>query len=72
MKTIATFIVLVVCCATPAFAFDFANPQENDKKLLTLATMALIDYQQSVRMFYEMDGYKELNPILGSNPGRET
>lgn len=71
MKTIATLIILVVCCTTSAFAFDVNNLQRNDRKLLTLATMALIDYQQSNKMFYEMEGYKEYNPILGSSPSQE-
>ncbi|MBU0483033.1 MAG: hypothetical protein KKB30_00790 [Proteobacteria bacterium] len=71
MKTIATLIVLVVCFATPVFAFDFTNPTEGDKKLLTLVSLAMIDYQQSLEMFYEMDGYEELNPLLGEKPGRE-
>lgn len=71
MKTIATLIILVVCCATSAFAFDVTRLQRNDRKLLTLATMALIDYQQSSKMFYEMEGYEEYNPILGANPSQE-
>ena len=70
MKTIATLIILIVCCTTSALALDVNNLQRNDRKLLTLATMALIDYQQSTQMFYEMEGYEEYNPILGPNPSQ--
>ena len=71
MKTIATLIVLFVCIATPVSAFQLNNPTENDRKLMTLASLALIDSQQSVQMFYKKDGHYELNPVLGTNPGRE-
>ena len=71
MKTIATLIVLLVCFAAPVSAFQLTATTENDRKLMTLASLALIDYQQSVKMFYKSDGHHELNPVLGTNPERE-
>jgi hypothetical protein len=35
-----------------------------------LASFAIIDYAQSVAMFYGSDGYREMNPLLGSEPSR--
>ncbi|MBU0481441.1 MAG: hypothetical protein KKG47_10085 [Proteobacteria bacterium] len=70
MKTIATLVLFIICFATPAAALDFNFSKANDEKLLTLATLAMIDYQQSVKMFYKSNGYKELNPLLGAHPER--
>lgn len=35
-----------------------------------LASFAVIDYTQSVAMFYGSQGYREMNPLLGSKPSR--
>ena len=71
MKSIATLIILLFCFAIPVSAFELNTPTENDRKLMTLASLAMIDYQQSVKMFYKKGGHKELNPVLGTNPERE-
>ena len=64
-----TFLLLAAFClfATTANAYTF---DETDHKFLTLATYAMIDYQQSCEMFFERDGFKEVNPILGDHPTR--
>jgi len=71
MKTIATLIIIVFCFANPASAFEFNKLTANDRKLMTLASFAMIDYQQSVKMFYKSDGIHEINPVLGRTPTRE-
>ena len=40
------------------------------EQIAVLASFAVVDYQQSVAMFYESNGYYELNPLLGTSPGR--
>ena len=69
--TIAILIVLLTGFSSSVSAFELNSRTDNDRKLMTLASMALIDYQQSVQMFYKTDGFKELNPILGATPERQ-
>lgn len=52
--------------ASPAIAQD-AQP---DEYVLLLAAMAIVDYDQSSEMFYNREGYYELNPVLGNQPSR--
>lgn len=43
-----------------------------DLKVLNLALYATIDYKQSTTMFYDLPNRKELNPLLGDKPSRES
>jgi hypothetical protein len=54
--------------STPRYAV--AAKQKKAEELAIIASYALIDYSQSVTMFYKMDGYQEINPILGPKPSR--
>lgn len=40
------------------------------EELAILTSFALIDYNQSVEMFYQLGSYHEVNPILGTEPTR--
>ena len=56
----------------------FVNPcqsteiSDTDLKVISLALMAGIDYQQSYTMFYQMSNRRELNPLLSKKPSRES
>jgi len=39
--------------------------------LALLTSLAMIDYSQSEDMFFDHDGYHEVNPILGQSPSRQ-
>ena len=54
--------------STPRYAVSPGQKKAQDQAILT--SFALIDYTQSVTMFYKMDGYQEINPILGPKPSR--
>lgn len=43
---------------------------ETAEKLAVVTTFALVDYNQSVDMFYKQTGYHEVNPLLGRSPSR--
>ena len=58
-------------------AKEFATPpsvvskeQKIRDELAIITSFAFIDYNQSVAMFHKMDGYREINPVLGSKPSR--
>ena len=39
--------------------------------MVLLSSFALIDYSQSVTMFFKSTGYQEMNPVLGPRPSRQ-
>lgn len=43
-----------------------------NEKLALLGIMSIVDYNQSVQMFYHDEGKDELNPILGKEPSRKS
>ena len=43
---------------------------ETTEQIAILASFALVDYSQSVDMFFNNTGYYELNPVLGPYPSR--
>lgn len=71
MKYIATAIAmsLFLNFYTPVNAYQ---PTETDLKVLNLTLYAVIDYKQSTTMFYDLPNRKELNPLLGDKPSRES
>jgi hypothetical protein len=46
--------------------------QKKAQEMAIIASYALIDYTQSVTMLYRMDGYREINPMLGPKPSRSS
>ncbi len=42
------------------------------QEVAALASFAVIDYAQSVAMFYGSNRYQELNPLFGSKPSRSS
>jgi len=44
--------------------------QKTAEGMAFLFSMALIDYNQSVDMFFREEGFVEINPILGAHPSR--
>lgn len=71
MKHIAAAIAMALFLSlyAPAKAYQLT---ETDVKVMNLALYAIIDYKQSTTMFYDLPNRKELNPLLGSKPGRES
>ena len=49
-------------------ATGMANDMTDD--MMLLFSLAVIDYNQSVDMFYKNERFREINPILGSKPTR--
>jgi hypothetical protein len=47
-----------------------ADADETPQQIALLASFAFVDYTQSVDMFFQNDGYHELNPVLGPYPSR--
>jgi hypothetical protein len=60
---------IILCMALLLVPF-IAGADETTEQIAILASFALVDYQQSVDMFFENDGYHELNPVLGPYPSR--
>lgn len=62
MKTLLCFVCLLIP----------VNVSAMDGRVATLATMAVIDYNQSCKMFYGANSanHYELNPVLGRKPSR--
>ena len=48
-----------------------SSSQRTNQELAVLSSFAVIDYTQSVSMFYKSSGYYELNPTLGKRPSRQ-
>lgn len=65
MLLIIMLIIALMLVPLPANADD-----NNTEQLALLISLAAADYKQSVDMFYNNEGYHELNPILGTNPSR--
>lgn len=55
--------------SSPRYALS--PKQKVAQEMAVITSFALIDYHQSVSMFYGSDGYSELNPALGQNPTRQ-
>ncbi len=68
---LAVIAILAALAVPSAASASYYGLDETDRKFLTLATYAMIDYQQSCEMFYHRTGYREMNPVLGPNPTRE-
>src|SRR5574341_507132 len=62
---IAIVVLLVLSAPCALWADDTAE------QMALLASLAMIDFSQSVDMFYENEGYHEVNPILGQSPSRQ-
>lgn len=71
MKTIllSATILFSFLFAAPSFS---ANVTNHDMKIVNLLLYAAIDYKQSTTMFYNLPGRRELNPLLGDKPSRES
>jgi hypothetical protein len=54
--------------STPRYVVT--RDQKMMQSVAVLASFAIIDYTQSVSMFYGSEGYQEMNPLLGSKPSR--
>ena len=69
--------LIAIIFATIIF-FSFSSPlkayqlTQTDLKVLNLALYATIDYKKSTTMFYDLPNRKELNPLLGDKPSRES
>jgi len=53
--------------STPTYANALSDHLQ---RFAAITAFAVIDYRQSVIMFYDRAGYYEINPIVGKNPSR--
>ena len=68
---IVMLILVIMFVPMAAMSADRqANADDHTEELALLVSLAAVDYQQSVDMFYHGEGYYELNPILGTEPSR--
>jgi hypothetical protein len=67
MQMSAAAIVIMIIALVPCAAMA----DDTAEQIAILASFALIDYNQSVDMFFNNTGYYELNPVLGPAPRRE-
>ncbi len=69
-------IIFLMLLVTPARSADWSvtkEPGKNEKihqELAVISSFALIDYYQSRQMYFDGQGYYEMNPILGPAPTR--
>ena len=61
---LTAIILIIMLVPLVALADDTAE------QIAILASFAMVDYQQSVDMFFGNEGYHELNPVLGPYPSR--
>jgi len=52
--------------------YDITREKIVKQEVAALASFAVIDYVQSVAMFYGSEKYRELNPLFGSKPSRNS
>lgn len=72
MLIVIILLMAIMVVPMPAMSADRqANADDHTEELALLVSLAAVDYQQSVDMFYHGDGYYELNPILGTEPSRK-
>jgi hypothetical protein len=70
---VVVFIPLALQAAEDVIVSQPPDYRGNDtlEDMALLTSFALIDYSQSVDMFFNRTGYHEMNPVLGPNPSRQ-
>lgn len=68
MKKVIFTLTLIAALATGPQPL---HANEHNQRIVELAVYSIIDYRQSTEMFFEREGYYELNPILGKEPTRQ-
>lgn len=67
--SVATDLNISKGLSTPRYILS--SSQKTNQELAVLSSFALIDYTQSVSMFYKSEGFYEMNPALGKKPSRQ-
>jgi hypothetical protein len=68
--SVATDLNFTKGLSTPRYILS--SSQRTNQELAVLSSYAIIDYTQSVAMFYGSDGFYEMNPVLGKRPTRQS
>ncbi len=81
MKIFFVMLALVLALGTPVFADDSMNIEtffaieklDNGQKMFYLGLLSAVDYYQTVETVVKQPGvYREINPILGEHPSRQS
>lgn len=64
--------IMLMLCSLTARAELFENWTDKEKILYGTATLAMLaDYKSTSSVLYPNQGYRELNPFLGEQPGKD-
>jgi hypothetical protein len=64
--------IMLLLCSLVARAELFENWTTQEKVLYGTASLAMIaDYKSTASVLYPNQGYKEMNPIIGEQPGND-
>ena len=70
MRLILSFVLLVF--TTFSHAEPFNGWSDNEKLLYGTASLAMLaDYKSTSSVLYPSQGYKEMNPFIGEQPGKD-
>jgi len=65
-------VILLLLCSLHAEAEPFENWTPTEKALFAATQLALLaDYKSTSSLLYPDRGYRELNPLIGEQPGND-